>query len=139
MEIKIGEIRQNLYIRFKEMEKFASDIQEKYPELAKKRLPTLTKKFLDNHRSKTIETRKIAIFEFLQAVLNEPAIRADPAFVVRTLKLRDNFYELPKIINERIDEMRRGSQDAESKKDLSFFEILCATELELGRYSFHTE
>jgi len=108
IEVKIGEIRQNLYIRFKEMEKFASDIQEKYPELSKK-LPTLTKKFLDNHRSKTIETRKLAILEFLQVVLNEPDVRADPSFVVRALKLRDNFYSLPKIINERIEQMKQST------------------------------
>jgi hypothetical protein len=84
------------------MVKFASEIQQRYPELATK-LPSLTKKFLDNHRSKTIETRKLAILEFLQVVLNHPDVRADPSFVVRSLKLRDNFYDMPKLISDRIE------------------------------------
>jgi hypothetical protein len=42
------------------MVELADQIQHKYPQLAKK-LPSLNKKWLDNHRSKTIETRKLAI------------------------------------------------------------------------------
>lgn len=83
------------------MIQLSEDLQQKHPELSK-RLPSLTKKWLDNHRSKTIETRKLAILEFLQVVLNDPDVRSDPSDVVKALKLRDNFYEMPKLIEERM-------------------------------------
>lgn len=42
-------------------------------------------------------------------VLNEPDVRADPTFVVRALKLKENFYSLPKIINERIEQLKQST------------------------------
>lgn len=137
IEVKIGEIRQNLYIRFKEMVELADQIQIRYPQLAKK-LPSLNKKWLDNHRSKTIETRKLAIMEFLQAVLNDKDVRADPTFVVNTLKLRDNFYDMPKLIEERIEQNKKKLAD-EKHVEPTALDLLCCVELKLGRYSYHFE
>lgn len=47
--------------------------------------------------------------------------------VVRALKLKDNFYDLPKLIEEKIEKLRMSMDKKECQDEPNAFEVLCAT------------
>ena len=75
------------------------------------------------------------ILEILQTILNDTGIQKQPEFMISKLNLKEKFYQLPELIQERIDKEKPSFSD--SKHNWTAFELLCATELQLGRYNFH--
>lgn len=56
--------------------------------------------------------------------------------MINKLQLREKFYELPKMIEDERQRKEKKEVGSGGKKATAF-EILCTTELQLGRYNFH--
>ncbi|CAD8105571.1 unnamed protein product [Paramecium sonneborni] len=91
-EISINKVFQNIFIRYSEIEVMSIKYKQRYPRIELPQLPD--KNWLMSHKTKSIEARKIAIENFLQALLQAKEIQQD-SDILNELKLPKNFFDLP--------------------------------------------
>ncbi len=62
---------------------------------------SLNKNWLNSHKSKIIEARKLIIGQIFQKLFNHELIKKDPAYFLRALNFPENFYQIARTSYEK--------------------------------------
>ena len=92
VEISSGRIEQRIFLRFNQLMKLENALKEDFPNFI---IPELPKKsWFESQKSKTIESRKIHMEQFLQVILQNSEVGDNPDRILGILGLPSNFYNL---------------------------------------------
>lgn len=95
VEVKFLDIKKLLHLRFSTISQMVADLQHHYKDSLKiTQEETLSKNWLNSHKSKIIEARKLIIGQIFQKLFNHELIKEEPSYFLRLLNLPDNFYHL---------------------------------------------
>lgn len=142
VEVKFLELKKLLHLRFSTITDLVADLQRHYRDPLKITPEEgLSKNWLNSHKSKIIEARKLIIGQIFQKLFNHELIKQSPDYFLRALNFPTNFYQLARDSHQQrlapspLTALARTHLTKREEKEA--FTILCGTEIKLGRDLFH--
>jgi hypothetical protein len=145
VEVKFLDLKKLLHLRFSTISTIVADLQRHYKDTLKiTEDEGLSKNWLNSHKSKIIEARKLIIGQIFQKLFNHDLVKQHPAYFLSLLNFPPNFYQLARNSYEKrfslgenptISGLKRSYLTKREEREA--FTILCGTEIKLGRDLFH--
>ena len=89
-------------MRFSSISNIVTDLQRHYKDNLKiTEEDCLNKNWLNSHKSKIIEARKLIIGQIFQKLFNHELIKKDPEYFLKSLSLPTNFYDIARTSYEK--------------------------------------
>ena len=102
VEVKYLDLKKLLHLRFSTISNIVADMQRYYKDSLKiTEEESLSKNWLNSHKSKIIEARKLIIGQIFQKLFNHEIIKRDPAYFLKALNFPENFYKIARSSYEK--------------------------------------